>query len=205
MPSKRLPHVISVPFWILFLASGLLAADGEKTIYEQAAVQVQGGHPEVALALLQPWVDAHPDDVKALTLLGMAFARDGKGGNANEYFGRALRIRPSYPPALKGLATSELDLKQYAAAREHFEQLLTVSPGDPVAHGGLGQLAFAGQDFTSAAQHFEQSGSLARKVPRLLLEYARAEIALGQGSKAATLLSDMPDNADAEAHFETGV
>src|SRR5436305_5897021 len=190
MPSKCLPHVISVPFWILFLGSGLLAADGEKTIYEQAAVQVQGGHPEVALALLQPWVDAHPDDVKALTLLGMAFARDGKGGNANEYFGRALRLRPSYPPALKGLATSELDLKQYAAAREHFEQLLTVSPGDVVAHAGLAQIAFASQDFSQAARHFQKSESLARKVPRLLLEYARSEIALKEAGKAGTLLNE---------------
>src|SRR3954449_5461208 len=202
MRSKCLPRVISVPFGILLLVSALFAADQEKTIYEQAAVQVQGGHPEVAVALLQPWLDAHPDDVKALTLLGMALARDGKGVNANEYFGRALRIRPSYPPALKGLATSELALKQYAAAREPVERLLTVSPGDFVAHAGLAQIAFASQDFSNAARHFQESDSLARKVPRLLLEYARSEIALKEDGKARTLLNEMPDGADAEAHFD---
>jgi tetratricopeptide (TPR) repeat protein len=189
-------------FW---MAGVLFAGDDGKTVYKQAAAKVQEGHPEAAIALLGPWIESRPGDLRALTIMGMAIAASGKFENANSYFEQALRIRPAYAPALKGLAMNEMALQRHDAAQIHFGQLLSLSPGDPVAHAGLGEIAFTREDFASALQHFEQAGSLPRENPRLLLDYARAGIALKQPDKAATLLGGMPDEADAQAHFEAGI
>jgi tetratricopeptide (TPR) repeat protein len=187
------------------MAGVLFAGDDGKTVYKQAAAKVQEGHPEAAIALLGPWIESRPGDLRALTIMGMAIAASGKFENANSYFEQALRIRPAYAPALKGLAMNEMALQRHDAAQIHFGQLLSLSPGDPVAHAGLGEIAFTREDFASALQHFEQAGSLPRENPRLLLDYARAGIALKQPDKAATLLGGMPDEADAQAHFEAGI
>src|SRR5207237_596549 len=128
---------------------------------------------------------SHPEDVKGLTLMGMAAAAAGKFENASSYFEQALHLRPAYPPALKGLAMNEMTLKQHAAAKTHFEQLLAASPGDPVAHAGLGEIAFAREDFAGAMQHFEQAGPLPRENPRLLIDYAKAGLRLKRPEKAA--------------------
>jgi len=204
LPRVAKASIVSLLFW-LGMAGALFAADDGKTIYEQAAANVQAGHPEAAITLVEPWIKSHPDDLRALTLMGMAISAAGKFADANSYFERALRIRPAYPPALKGLAMSEMALKQYDAAQTHFAKLLAASPGDPVAHAGLGEIAFAHEDFADAIRHFEQAGSLPRENARVLLDYTKARIALKQPDKAAALLGDLPDDSDAQAHFEAGV
>ena len=187
------------------IAAALVTADDRKTIYEQAAAYMQAGRPEAALAILNPLIKSHPEDVKALTLMGMAVAAAGKFENASSYFEQALQLNPAYPPALKGLATNEMTLRQHDAAKTHFEQLLAASPGDPVAHAGLGEIAFAREDFAGAIEHFEQAGPLPRRNPRLLLDYAKASVGLKRPEKAAAALGAMPEEADAQAHFEAGV
>ncbi len=189
-------------FW---MAGALFAAGDGETIYEQAAASIQAGHPEAAITRLEPWIKSHPDDLRALTLIGMGVSVSGKFVDANSYFERALRVRPAYPPALKGLAMNEMALKQYDAAQAHFRKLLAASPGAPVAHAGLGEIAFAHEDFADAIRHFEQAASLPRENARVLLEYARARIALKQPDKAVALLGGLPDSAEPQAHFAAGV
>src|SRR5207248_7623360 len=58
--------------------------------------------------------------------------------------------------------------------------------------------------FAEAVQYFERSGLLYRQDPRLLLEYAKANIELNQAAKAADALTALPDDADASVHFEAG-
>src|SRR5690242_4138972 len=209
MTTEFLPRVSKAGIiYLLFCfwtAGALFAADDGKTIYEQAAASIQAGRPEAAITRLEPWIKSHPDDLRALTLLGMGISASGKFADANSYFEQALRIRPAYPPALKGLAMNEMALKQYDGAQAHFGKLLAASPGDPVAHAGLGEIAFAHAEFADAVRHFEQAGPLPRENGRVLLEYARAHIALKQPDKAAALLSGLPDSADTQAHFEAGV
>ena len=166
------------------IVGSLLTARGEKTAYEQAAADIQAGHPEAALAILDPLIQSRPEDVKALTLMGMALDAAGKSENAGSYFEQALHFRPAYPPALKGLAMNEMTLNQHAAAKTHFEQLLAASPGDPVAHAGLGEIAFARGDFVGAIEHLEQARSLYEN-PRLPLKYARASLGLKRPDKVS--------------------
>ena len=204
LPRVAKTGAVSLLFW-LWMAGAAFGAGDSKTIYEQAAASVQTGHPEGAITLLEPWIKTHPDDLRALTLMGMAISAAGKSTDANSYFERALRIRPAYPPALKGLAMNEMALKQYDAAQTHFAKLLAASPGDPVAHAGLGEIAFARGDFANAVRCFEQAGPMIRKDSHVLLDYARARIALKQPDKAVALLGGLSDDADTQLHFEAGI
>jgi tetratricopeptide (TPR) repeat protein len=207
MPRKYPGLATRAPAVLLlsWMAAVLIAADNRNEVYEQAVADMKRGHPEAAIAALQPLVQSHPDDFKGLTLMGMATAAAGKFESANPYFEQALHARPAYPPALRGLATNEMVLNQHDAAKTHFEQLAKAAPGDPVAHAGLGEIAFAREDFAAALQHFEQANSLYRENPRLLIEYAKASIQLKQPDRAANALDGMPEKADAQAHFEAGV
>jgi tetratricopeptide (TPR) repeat protein len=176
----------------------------KKTLYEQAAADLQDGHPEAALAVLSPLIKSNPNDYKGLTLTGMALASTGRGEEAISTFEKALDARPGYPPALKGLALSEMTLNRYDAAKGHFGQLLTATPQDGIAHAGLGEIAFIQGRFDDAIHEFEKSDPLYRNDPRLLVEYARANIQKNQNAKAVAALSGTPENSNSLIHFEAG-
>jgi Flp pilus assembly protein TadD len=182
----------------------LLTAQEQSSVYKEAMANMETGRPEAAAALLEPWIESHSDDYKAMALLGMALAGTGKSEQAILKFEQALRVRPQYLPALKGLAMSEMNLNRRDSAKTHFEQLLTAAPADPVAHAGLAEIAFGQEKFAEAVQQFDQSGSLYRTDPRLLLDYAKANMQIKQTAKAVDALSGIPGDASAEMHFEAG-
>jgi tetratricopeptide (TPR) repeat protein len=188
----------------LCMAGSLLLGQDRKMVFEQAVTALRDRHPGAAISVLEPVLKFHPDDYKALTLMGMAISASDKNQDAIPVFKRALSVRPMYPPALKGLATSEMTMKQYDSAKKHFEQLLTLSPEDAVAHAGLAEIAFAHSDFAEAVRQFDRSALLYRQDARLLFEYAKANAHLNQTAKAVEALNSIPDGADAQAHFEAG-
>jgi tetratricopeptide (TPR) repeat protein len=185
-------------------APSLLPGQDRNAALEEAVKALRDHHPDGAVSILEPLIKSQPQDYKALTLMGMALSATGNSEDAVQVFRRALVVRPVYPPALKGLAASEMTLKQYDSAKEHFEQLLGVAPGDAIANAGLGEIAFIHSNFTEAVQHFERSGALYRRDPRLVIEYAKANLELNQAAKATDALASLPDDADGSLHFEAG-
>jgi tetratricopeptide (TPR) repeat protein len=194
-------HRAALTNWLILMP--VLAQD-PKAVYQQAVAQIQGGHPEAAVAILQPWINSQPNDLRALTLLGMALSGTGQIEKGNSFFTRALEIRPTYVPALRGFAMNELAMKQKDGAKTHFEQLLNVAPADPVAHAGMGELDFEQRNFAKAAEHFEQAGTACDQNPRLLFEYAKSLIELKDPAKAIAVLGRVPASADGQTHFEAG-
>jgi tetratricopeptide (TPR) repeat protein len=187
------------------LAAAWLAVGQDRNALLGEAVSALRNHqPENAILLVEPLIKSQPDDYKALAVLGMALSADGKSEDAVRVFEHALQVRPMYPPALKGLAASEMTLKQYNSAKEHFEQLLGVAPDDSIANAGLGEIAFINLNFAEAVQYFERSGALYRRDPRPLIEYAKANIKLNQAAKATDALASLRDDADGSLHFEAG-
>ncbi|HEY7306446.1 MAG TPA: tetratricopeptide repeat protein [Bryobacteraceae bacterium] len=195
----------------VFCAPGVVSAAqdqarpaDQKNVYEAAANEVKRGHADAAIGLLAPLIQSNPGDYKGLTVMGMALASADKGQEAISMFEKALAARPGYPPALKGLAMSQMSLNRYEAAKAHLEQLLAAAPGDLMAHAELGEIAFAQGRFADAIHEFEQSDPLYRNEPRLLIEYARANMQAKQTAKAVAALSAIPENSDAPVHFEAG-
>jgi len=186
------------------IAAPLLTGQDRNALVDQAVAALRDHRPDAAIAVLEPLIQSQPDDYKALTLMGMALSANGRGEEAVRAFEQALQVRPLYPPALKGLAASEMTLKRYDSAKRHFEELLKVAPDDGVANAGLGDIAFSRSNFSEAVQRFERSGSFYRDDPRLLVEYAKANIEINKASKAIDALAALSDEADGSLHFEAG-
>lgn len=191
-------------FVLTSMAALLLRAQDRTALLGQAVSALRNHRPDSAISILDPVIKSQPNDYKALTLMGMALSAKGESERAVQVFENALKLRPLYPPALKELAASEMTLKQYEPAKKHFEELLSVAPEDAIAYAGLGEIAFLNSNFSEAVRQFERSGLLYRKDPRLLVEYAKANLKLDDTSKAAEALVSLPDEADGPVHFEAG-
>ncbi len=90
-----------LPVAIGFAAPAAGQADSP---YDQAVAARQAGDPQTAIALLAPWVAAHPDDVDArLQLAYTRLALDDIDG-AETDFRRVLASAPDYADARDGLA-----------------------------------------------------------------------------------------------------
>src|SRR6266480_3358152 len=78
------------------------------TPYDCAASQVQRGELDQAIRALEELLTRTPVDVKTLNLLGIALTEAGRSDEGNARFREALRIDPSFYPALKNVAVNEL-------------------------------------------------------------------------------------------------
>ena len=75
---------------------------------ELASTYLNGNNPDAALALLRPYLAAHPDDAEHLALAGEACLRQRQYAAAGEYFQRASALRPQAPQWHTALALSRL-------------------------------------------------------------------------------------------------
>jgi len=187
------------------LAAAALFGQPAASPYLQAVSQLQKGDTAAAIALLEPVLRQSPNDLRALTLMGMALAAAGRREEANQRFRQTLQIEPRFAPALKNMALNEIAMGLAGDATKHLEQLLELTPQDPVAHLALAEIHFAGKDFRKAVAHYQQSGELFKKDPRDVLNLARAFVELNEAERAASTLGDLPQEAGAAAHFEAGI
>ena len=106
-------------FALTSVAASLVSGQDRAALIRQAVSALRDQHPKNAISILEPLIKSQPDDYKALTILGMALSANGKSEEALGVFEHALQVRPLHPPALKGLAASEMTLKQYDPAKKH--------------------------------------------------------------------------------------
>ena len=129
--------------WGLRIAAAVILAPAvfaqTPSLYEQAAASIQKGQAANAVRILEPHLKQFPQDLKALTLMGMAVSAGGRREEGNRYYLQALKVSSSFAPALKNLAGNELALGRSADARTHFERLLILTPADPAVRLGLAQ------------------------------------------------------------------
>lgn len=196
------PATAGVALIALFLACSAFAQTA--SIYEQAAYLLQRGDAPSAIRLLEPRLKDAPQDLRALTLMGMALSLDNHPEQGNGYFRRALELNPRFAPALRNLGVNEMTAGNTEAARKHFEQLLQLTPNDAVGRLSLAELEFSARNYRAALSHYEQSGELYLRDPQNLLRYAQACIELKQPANAAGALERMPREADSTAHFAAG-
>jgi Flp pilus assembly protein TadD len=110
-----------------------------QTIYEQAVNDIQNGKAATAIRTLGSRLHEAPQDLRALTLMGMALSAQGRLEEANRYYRRALDSKPDFAPALKNLAVNEMATGDTEIARARFERVLEMTPADPGVRLGLAQ------------------------------------------------------------------
>jgi tetratricopeptide (TPR) repeat protein len=128
-----------------------------------------------------------PGDYRLWALRGMAFAGKGTPPAALAAYQHALKLAPTYLPALEGAAQIE-----YQEGSDHARPLLlrvlAQLPGDPTTHAMLAALDYKAQRCEEAVPHFRQAGSLLENQPPLLNEFASCLGALDRYEEAIPLL-----------------
>lgn len=111
-----------------------------------------------------------PGDYRVWTLEGMADAGSGNPQQALTAYQHALRLAPTYLPALEGAAQIEFQSGQ-PDARALLEKILAQRPEDETTHMLLGTLDFKSSHCTEAVEHFEKAGHVIQSREEALAEY----------------------------------
>ncbi len=113
---------------------------------------------------------AHPEDYRLWTLHGMATAGLGDLRLALSHYQHALKLAPSYLPAMEGAAQTAFQLGD-AHAEAMLLKVLAQRPNDPVSHAMLGVLDFRAHKCEDAVAHFQQAAPVIAGQREALTEY----------------------------------
>ncbi|MGE4064731.1 MAG: tetratricopeptide repeat protein [Rhodospirillaceae bacterium] len=188
------------------LLSGILRLhpDDATALRRLAEIEINGGDPQVALALFKRAGDTTLDAglchgiATALRLMG-----DGKGFRLA--LDAALRINVNYPPALYDLAVLHQQNKDYAAAQRAYQRLVAGGTKDADTLFNAGVVAFKRGDLIAAERWFHASAIVDPKAPRPYINLAMIYRTWGYLEQARACLERAivlaPDNADAHWNY----
>jgi tetratricopeptide (TPR) repeat protein len=148
---------------------------------------LRGRNFDQALRLSNAALEKTPADHRLWALRGMAYAGTNKPSLALVAYNHALKLAPTYLPALEGAAQIE-----YQQGNDHAKQLilrvLALVPADPTSHAMLAALAYKAKNCVEAVPHFQQAASLLDTQPELLTEYASCLAGLDRYEEVVPLL-----------------
>jgi tetratricopeptide (TPR) repeat protein len=140
-----------------------------------------------ALTLSQTALRTHPQDYRLWTLQGMATAGTGKLPVALEDYQHALRLAPTYLPALEGIAQTEVQLGE--DARPTLARILAQRPDDPPTEALLGILNYRSDDCAAAVESFRKAAAAISRNPEALNDEGACFSALKQYGEAVDAFS----------------
>jgi tetratricopeptide (TPR) repeat protein len=123
-----------------------------------------------ALQLIEPVLRQSPSNPQLWTLQALAYSGEGNKKDALASFQNALKISPSYLPALEGAAQIEYQQGSPEAA-VLLERVLKIAPDASPAHAMLASLAYKNHNCSEAVSHYEKSGALVQSEPTALRQY----------------------------------
>ena len=129
-----------------------------RRLHEQALTLLQQGRRREAMTPLQQLLQALPDDLPALSLLGQLALQQGDLGLASQVLAHAAQLKSTDPEAWTNLAVVQQRLGDELATQEALTLALEADPSDLLAllmrgkqHERLGRQAQAAQAYGAAA------------------------------------------------------
>jgi tetratricopeptide (TPR) repeat protein len=136
-----------------------------------------------ALALTSAGLKSAPADYRLWTIQGIALSLKGDTTQAVTSFDRAIRISPSYAPALKG-EVQILFQSGDKRAVPVLEKILKADPGDATAHEMLANLERKEGNCAAANEHFARAADALNAHPESLEAYGYCLFETKQPEKA---------------------
>ena len=186
-------HVLRLCAAVYLLCATLELTRGIEAQRSQEPSQISGivtslrsQNFDETLRLCDSAIRKTPTDKRIWTLRGMAYAGKGEPSSALDSFQQAIKLDPSYLPALEGAAQIEYQ-RGNSAAKPLLMRVLAQRPDDPTSHTMLGVLEYTANDCVEAVIHFEQGGDVLAKQPSALAEYGVCQAQLGHYDQAIPL------------------
>lgn len=158
----------------------------------------RSGDPDGALAVLQEWIENHPDDTDTRLALGDLYAGDGREDKAITAYRQVLEAEPDSVRALNNLAWL-LRERAPSEAMEHAERAVDLQPDSAAVRDTLGMVLLANDRPEDAVQQLRTAVELAPDEPALRYHYARGLAAVDRDDEAREHLRRA---LEAESEFE---
>ena len=151
-------------------------------------------------------LEADPDQVDALHLLGAIAGQTGRADQAIGYLRRVLRLRPDWAAAHNNLGNALAAQKRFSEAVASFQEAVRLQPDFAVAHNNLGNALRESGRLAEAEASFQRSWGLRPDEAPVPPNTGNAPLGKGQAAQNTEPSPQVarPEDADAEAHFRRG-
>lgn len=166
------------------------AVVGIRAESERGLELIQAGQFDEALAFYESSLEVHPNDVKALNMVGSILCMKNDPESSLPYFQRALQHSPDFAAARRNLAMAEFELGRYKAAEENLKRLLGTPENSSLANLLLGMIASETGRHEQAIGLLKAAGELIGSQPRALIAHARSLKQVGRADQAKRVLGE---------------
>jgi tetratricopeptide (TPR) repeat protein len=177
------------------------------SLYQQALEVFQRGDYSEAERLLHTGLGAHPQDARALGLLGVVLDAEKKYADAEAVYNQALHLTPSSAPLLNNLGNHYLALGNLARAREQYLRAVAMEPSNPNANLRLAEMSLGAKNGGAALGYLGHLPENVKRQPATQLLRAKALYLAGQRPAAEALITQIEtqEGNDPRAAFSVGM
>jgi tetratricopeptide (TPR) repeat protein len=194
---------------LLFVVSvsAALSAQISSSVYEQVGSAFEHSKFSEAEQLLRPALEEHPDDSRALGLMGVILDAQKRYKEAESFYQQALRLDPNSAALLNNLGNHYLESGQTERAREAYLKVVALEPGHPNANLHLAQMSVAAKNGDAALQYLVRLPAPSQSDPAVELLRAQALDLAGQRTQAELLIRAVEEHAgnDPRISFSAGL
>jgi tetratricopeptide (TPR) repeat protein len=152
------------------------------------------GRSQEAVGLLAKVLAAEPDNLRALSNIGVIFHAVSQFQDAKTAFEKILTMEPENNGARKNLVLSLLSLKEFAEAKSHLEKLLAANQNEYQLWSLLSKVEEALNNKQAAAAHAERSLLLNPEQPEIRRYLETLKAGGATAARTATLIPGRKKN-----------
>ena len=147
--------------------------DSSLELISQARQHYQANQLQQAQYLYEQVLQRQPQQLEALSVLGMLAYRRGELGQAYRYYQQLVTLQPNNADVHNNLGIILKKQGEIDQAITYYQRALTIKPNSPEYHHNLGKALAAKEEVTKATQHF-------RRAIALRADYGKAYVSLGE-------------------------
>jgi tetratricopeptide (TPR) repeat protein len=156
------PAIVILLFCPLCNAAFAASSDDseDKSALEKIAQLEDGGDMASALAMLDQYLQKHPDSAEALNLKGMALWEIGNIPDAEVALTSATQADPNYAQSFINLGNLYVEERRYDMAKETYLPLTEMQPDKYYSFYAVGYACYYLQDYQSAVDYLQKAIAL---------------------------------------------
>jgi protein O-GlcNAc transferase len=170
-------------------------------LFRSGLLELQAGHPEIALIRIEQASAAAPDDVRYRVGLGQTFQMLNRWQEAADAYESALRLQPDFPDISNSLGVCLQRGGRLAQAATAYRRALIQHPGNAAIMANLGTVLREAGDLDEAVELLRAATDIEPRVASHAVNLGIALCGLRDFSAAQRVLSQAvalaPDDADA--------
>lgn len=208
-------HPIKIVFGKLFLSTLVccvfigpaLKAQSQVpvAVYEKIAAAIRGGDFPEAEQILRQALREHPNEVFALSLMGVALDAQKRFDEAEGYYQRAIKLNPGSASVLNNLGNHYLQRGDFAKARAAYLRVVAVNPRHPNANRQLAEISVAAGQGTAALGYLDRLPADDQAAPAVRIIRAQALRLAGREEEGAELLEKLETEAAGDVRLTSSL